>query len=322
MKPNKTLCNYYNSKINKLTIQKIKKLYFYKGIKEKTTNKLYKRNKTKPNKITLKGGDIIFKDESSGGKVPSAIRYKEIIDLLRREKTVSVTTLSSIFKVSEVTIRKDLEKLENDGLLIRSHGGAVLNEKLETEPSFGEKEDIYIEEKVSIAAEAAKLITDNMTIALNAGTTTTHIARKIRDRKNLNVVTNAINIAWDLMSAPGVNVFLTGGNLRSKSYALVGKMEQQSLHGIFVDMAFIGVNGVDLKQGLTTPNIDEALANQSIIEAANKLVIVADHSKFNCVTFSLITTIDKIDVLITDPKAPEDQLQTLQNMGKTIITSN
>jgi DeoR/GlpR family transcriptional regulator of sugar metabolism len=239
--------------------------------------------------------------------------------MLKKERNISVASLSSIFKVSEVTIRKDLEKLEAEGLLTRSHGGALINDDLILESTLLAKEDKFIHEKVAIASEAAKLITDNMTIALNAGTTTIHIAKKIKNRKNLNVVTNALNIAWELMDAPGVNIFLTGGFLKQNSYALVGNMVNLTLQGIFVDMAFIGVKGVSIKHGLTTSIVEEALVNQAMINVANKVAVVADHSKFDTVTFSLISTIDEIDMLITDDKAPVDQLQTLQEMGKTVI---
>jgi DeoR/GlpR family transcriptional regulator of sugar metabolism len=204
-------------------------------------------------------------------------------------------------------------------LLIRSHGGAVLNENLFAEPSFNEKEDKYIEEKMRIAAEAAKLVTDGMTIALNAGTTTTQIAKQIKVRENLTVVTNAINIAWELMGAEGVKVFLTGGNLRPKSFALVGTMAEQTLRGIFVDLVFVGVNGISVKLGLTTPNMEEALVNRAMMEAAKKVAVVADHSKFDKVTFSLIATLDQIDMVITDSQTEKEQIKKLQEMGKTVI---
>jgi len=246
-------------------------------------------------------------------------RQQMIMEILRENKSVEVSYLSNVFNVSEVTIRKDLEKLERDGLLIRTHGGAVINENLLFEPSFQEKEDQFIEEKMAIASEAAKLIRDGMTISLTAGTTTSHIAKKIKQMKQITVVTNAINIATELMAVSGIKVFLTGGTIRPNSYALVGSLAEKSLSGIFVDLAFVGVNGFSINHGLTTPNIEEARVNRLLMKAANQVAVVADHSKFNKVTFSQIATVSEISIVITDQKAPLDQINQIKKMGKKVI---
>jgi DeoR/GlpR family transcriptional regulator of sugar metabolism len=243
------------------------------------------------------------------------------MDFLKSHKSADVSQLSSLLKVSEVTVRKDLERLERDGLLTRSHGGAILNERLLLEPSFAEKEDQWTQEKRAIAEAAAQLVTDGMTVAIMTGTTLSHMAKLLLERQRLNIVTNAINMATGLMHASGVNVFLTGGNIRPSTYALVGEMAERSLEGIYVETAFIGVNGFSIAQGLTTPSIEEARVVKKVMENAQKVVVAADHTKFNQVAFFRICTVEQIHTVITDAQTPADQIETLRDKGITVIVT-
>jgi DeoR/GlpR family transcriptional regulator of sugar metabolism len=259
--------------------------------------------------------------ESSSRKLMRVERQQYILEYLRNHKSIDVSFLTNELKVSDVTIRKDLEKLEHDGLLLRSHGGAVINDYLFLESSFIEKEDKFIEEKMAIATEAAKLIKDSMIVAMTTGTTISHMTKMIRDRNDLTVVTNAVNVATDLMNVSGINLFLTGGNIRPKTFALIGEMAEKSLEGLFYEIAFVGLNGFSIDVGLTTPSMEEAKVVRKVIEGARKVVVLADHTKFNKVTFNRFATMEQIDIVITDSKTPADQINRLRNLGITVIVA-
>jgi DeoR/GlpR family transcriptional regulator of sugar metabolism len=259
--------------------------------------------------------------KSSSRKLMRVERQQYILEYLRNHKSIDVSFLTNELKVSDVTVRKDLVKLERDGLLIRSHGGAVNMDYLSLESSFIEKEDKFTEEKMAIAAEAARLIMDGMIVAMTTGTTISHMTKMIRDRKNLTIVTNAVNVAVDLMNVNGINLFLTGGNIRPKTFALIGEMAQKSLEGLFYEIAFVGVNGFSIDLGITTPSMEEAKVVRKVIEGARKVVVLADHTKFNKVAFNRIATLDQIDIVITDIKTPADQINKLRNLGITVIVA-
>jgi DeoR/GlpR family transcriptional regulator of sugar metabolism len=248
-------------------------------------------------------------------KMLSLERHQFIIDYLKIHKSVDVSFLSSELNVSEVTVRKDLEKLERDKLLLRSHGGAVLNDYLFNEPSFIEKEDKFTEEKSAIASEAAKLIANGMTIALSTGTTVSHLARRIKDRTGLTIVTNAVNVATSFMGSSDTDIFLTGGNIRPNTFALIGETAEKALDGVYCEYAFIGTNGFSIDQGLTTPSMEEARVVRKLIENAKHVVLLVDHSKFNKVAFYRIVHANQVHTVITDNKAPSDEVEKLREKG-------
>lgn len=252
-------------------------------------------------------------------KMRSLERSQFILDYLRQHRHVDVSFLREKLQVSEVTIRKDLERLENENLVIRSHGGAMLNENLFLEPSFLEKEDRLREEKSAIAKVAASLVKDGDVIALSTGTTVHHMTKWIRDRTNLTVVTNAINIAKELMGLEGIQLFLTGGSIRPKTFALIGETAEKSLDGIYTDYVFFGINGFSIEEGLTTPSMEEARVVRKLIENAKHTVVLADHSKFGVVTFYRIVPVEKVHTLITDRKAPEEIVSKLRQKGIEVL---
>lgn len=257
--------------------------------------------------------------EQRGRKKRSLERHHYIIDYLKLHKSVDVSFLSAELGVSEVTIRKDLEKLERDRLLLRSHGGAVLNDDLFSEPSFLEKEDRFAEEKSAIADEAAKLVCSGMTVALSTGTTVGHLARRIKDRTGLTIVTNAINVATLLMSTGENRIYLTGGTIRPSTFALIGETAENALDGVYCDYAFIGTNGFSAEQGLTTPSMEEARVVRKLIAQAKHAVLLADHSKFNQVAFYRIEHVDRIHTVITDGRAPADEVGKLRERGVRVV---
>jgi DeoR family transcriptional regulator of aga operon len=225
---------------------------------------------------------------------------------------VSVENLAKSFQVSAATIRRDLTELEQQGLLRRNHGGAVpvapmLYEAFRHVSSFQEQEQECVDEKRRIGLMAAGLIADGEVIAIGAGTTTTQVARSIRHRKGITVLTNAINIAMELSHLPDIKVCVTGGYLSGDWFAIVGDMAQRNVSEIFVDKVFIGVDGIHSEHGLTTNYPDQAAIHRTMMRQARQRIVVADHRKIGIVGTSLIWPAADVDTLVTD-KASSDEI--------------
>ena len=253
-------------------------------------------------------------NQSRAGRLFAEQRKQKILELLVRDQCVRVSDLCLLLRASPASIRRDLQELHQAGLLARTHGGAVDSRTAAFEPSLAEKEDSHRAEKMAIARVAAGLIQEGDTILLDAGSTTLEIARLLRQARGVTVLTNALNIALELVPAE-IEVTLTGGTLRRKTQSLVGPITENVLGGLHVDKLFLATNGLDLKKGLTTPNVGEAQSKRAMIESAREVIVVADHSKFGCVTFSRICALDKVHHLITDAGAPADFLKALGKMG-------
>jgi DeoR family transcriptional regulator of aga operon len=243
----------------------------------------------------------------------SADRGELILQELLRNGHVSVDGLAKSFNVSAATIRRDLTDLERLGLLRRNHGGAVpvapmLYEAFRHVSSFQEQEQECVAEKRRIGLAAAGLINDGEIIAIGAGTTTTQVARSIRHRKAITVVTNAVNIAMELSHLPDIKVCMTGGYLSGDWFAVVGDMAQRNVSEIFVDKVFIGVDGIHPEHGLTTNYPDQAAIHRTMMRQARQRVVVADHRKIGLVGTSLIWPAADIDILITDKATTDEAL--------------
>src|SRR6201997_4999481 len=207
-------------------------------------------------------------------------RRRLIVEMLHREGRVLVTSLARHFRTSQITIRKDLEVLDNQGLIQRTHGGALpLQSGALLDPTLREKENQHREEKIRIAMAAAKMVEEGHSVLLDCGTTTTAIARALKDIKKLVIITNAINIAAEV-AGTNIEVILTGGVLRKNSFSLVGPVAEESLQKLNADLLFLAVDGFDVRYGLTTPNVLEARVNRVMAESARRVVVVCDSSKF------------------------------------------
>lgn len=236
-----------------------------------------------------------------------------ILRELRQAGTVSVEALRDKLEVSMATVRRDLQELEDRGLLRRTHGGAIPIEPLFYEAfrhdrSFQDQVGSFAEEKRRIAVAAAELISTGDTIALTAGTTTTEVVRSLHTHSGITVVTNTVNVAMELSNRKDIHVFVTGGHLRGDWFSLVGSAAVSTMSGVFVDLLFIGVNGIDAEQGLTCFNSDEVEINRSMVRQAKRKIAVADHSKLGVVANWQICTTDKIDMLITDTGATDQMV--------------
>lgn len=238
-------------------------------------------------------------------------RAEAILQELLRHGEVSVDSLARHFRVSPATIRRDLSELERQGLLRRNHGGAgpvapMLYEPFRHLSSFQEQEQKCAAEKRRIGLTAASLISDGETIAIGAGTTTTQLARCIRHRKRLTVITNAINIAMELSHLPEIEVSMTGGSLSGDWFALVGDVAQRNVSEMFFDKAFIGVDGAHAEHGLTTNYPDQAAIHRAMLRQARQRIVLADHRKIGTIGRSLIWPANDLDKLIVD-KATTDE---------------
>ena len=229
-------------------------------------------------------------------------RQAAILDRVRATGGVRVSELASEYGVSDMTIRRDLEALADRGLLAKVHGGATtVSPGSAHEPGFAAKSDRQRDEKTAIAIRAATLVSPGDAIALSAGTTTAELAQRLVDVPSLTVVTNSIPVADIFYRAgrPDQTVVLTGGT-RTPSDALVGPVAVAAIGTLHLDMLFLGVHGMSERAGYTTPNLMEADVDRALVEAAERLVILADHTKWGTVGISSIVPLNRADIVITD----------------------
>ncbi len=242
-------------------------------------------------------------------------RRRAILDRLSRQGRVLVTELARYFETSQVTIRKDLEILHAHGLVHRTHGGALPSREGALEdPTLREKEKLHHKEKLRIAESAVEKVKEGQVLILDSGTTTTAIARALRNFQNLTIITNAVNIAAEL-AGTAIEVILTGGTLRKNSFSLVGPIAEETLRRLSADLLFLGVDGFDVHFGLSTPNLLEAKVNRVMVEVAKKTVAVCDSSKFGRRSLSLIVPPSALQEVITDRGVPKSDLRALKQAG-------
>jgi DeoR family transcriptional regulator of aga operon len=243
-----------------------------------------------------------------------------ILEELAADGSVGVAEIARKLGVSTASIRRDLQLLEKQRLLSRTHGGAVANStayELPLRYRGGRRR----EEKRRIAAAAAARIGDDVaSVGLTGGTTTTEVARRLADRQGLTVVTNALNIAAELALRPDLKLIVTGGAARSESYELVGPLAEAALEGMNLDLAVVGVDGITVAGGLTTHHDIEAHTNRVLIGRARRVIVVADGSKVGRLAFAHICDVSRVHELITDDSAAAAELQRLADAGIIITT--
>ncbi len=242
-------------------------------------------------------------------------RHTKILELIGERGKVEVSELSRLFRISEVTIRNDLKDLHKRGLVRRAHGGAVRVETVSVDASLQVKALQRADEKQRIGAAAAALIKDGDSIILDSGTTTQQIARQIKGRKDLTVITNGINVAMELLGANDIRLVLLGGMVRQSSYSAVGHFTEDMLRQLSADKLFLAVDAFDLDFGLSTPNPEESKVNQAMVQIAREKILVADSSKFGKRSLSRIVPLSVIDKIITDDSLAEDIKAELRARG-------
>jgi DeoR family transcriptional regulator of aga operon len=242
-------------------------------------------------------------------------RRRSILEIVNRDGRALVNELAKRFSTSQITIRKDLEVLDRQGLIERTHGGALpVQSGALLDPSLREKEKHHRKEKLHIATAAAAMVEEGQSVLLDSGTTTTAIARALKDFRKLTIITNAINIAAELAGTE-IEVILTGGTLRKNSFSLVGPLAEETLRQLSADILFLGVDGFDSRLGLFTPNLLEARVNRVMVEIARKTVAVCDSSKFGRRSLSSIVPPSAIHHVITDKQVSKSDLQAIKEAG-------
>lgn len=249
-------------------------------------------------------------------------RKEKILDLIKEDGAAKVTDLARIFKVTEVTIRQDLEKLEKEGLIIREHGGAYLKnvENQVRAVTLAHQEEM--EKKELIARKCLEFIHSGDTIILDSGSTTTEIAKKLKGFKNLTVITNALNIALILGAQPGIEVVVTGGEFKPPTLSLTGQKAADFFKGLHAQKLFLATAGISLKAGLTYPSISDLVVKKAMIDAAETTYLVADSTKMGKAAFASLGALSLINCIITDAGIEEKHKAVLRENDIELIIAS
>jgi DeoR family fructose operon transcriptional repressor len=246
-------------------------------------------------------------------------RQQEIVRMARADGRVDVATLADTLHVTAETIRRDLTTLERAGVLRRVHGGAIPVERIGFEPALATRDSVLIEEKERIAKAALAEVPDDGAIILDAGTTTARLAQALPIDRELTVVVNSPVIASMLGTRPHLNVLLLGGRLRGRTLATVDDWALRPLADMYVDVAFLGTNGLSVERGLTTPDPAEAAVKRAMINSARRAVVLADHTKIGNDYLARFGTLADIDLLITDAGLDDDLVADVEAAGLRVV---
>ena len=248
-------------------------------------------------------------------------RRREIIKLLRKSGSVSVEDLVKRFRVSAVTLRADLGQLADRGLLIRSYGGAMVPLSPNDDVPLNVKRSLHHAEKVKIARAAAQLIKTRQTVILDSGTSSGEVAKAIKAASitPVTVITHALNIAHEFVDSASVSVIMLGGLMRHVSGSFVGPQAERSLRELHADHFFLGVDGLDLESGLSTPDLLEAQLNTLMMQRSQETTVIADASKFGRRSLSVIGPINGVRRIITDDRIQPDLLEKIRQTGVEVL---
>lgn len=245
-------------------------------------------------------------------------RREQILQQLNENGKIEIEDLVNELNVSAMTIRRDLAFLEETDQIIRTHGGAILNKPLVVESSFRTKEGKFNDRKRAIAERAVQFIQDHSTILLDSGTTTLEIAKLLKEKTTITVVTNDIKIAAELLDTD-VKVIVTGGELQNTVGTLFGPLTEQMLRGIHVDLFFLGAHAIHSTAGVTAPTYEKAAIKKLMIEASEKTWLVADSSKFDQKSLTKVCDLNQIHGLITDQHL-SDETEKMLNEYLEVVT--
>jgi DeoR/GlpR family transcriptional regulator of sugar metabolism len=253
--------------------------------------------------------------------VPTAERQKQIFSLLVRQGRLSVAEIVDQFSISHATARRDLETLALQGKAQRVHGGVIAVDQAPPELPILERGSEQPDEKARVGRAAASLVADRETVFLGSGTTVLEVARNLRDRQNLTVITNSLPVLNMLAGRAGITVISLGGMLRESELSFIGHITEQALTEIRVDKVFIGTRGLSLEHGLTNDYLQETLTDRAIMKIGSEVIIVADHTKVNRVSTVLLAPLDRMRWFVTDTNADRRFLQALKKIGIKVIVA-
>jgi DeoR/GlpR family transcriptional regulator of sugar metabolism len=246
-------------------------------------------------------------------------RLQQILDAVHENGRVTVAELGQRFEVSEITIRRDLRELAEQGLLRRAHGGALSTTPTSPDPPAIRRMSEQKAHKERIGQATAKLIANGESVFIGSGSTTAYVVRNLTKHKDLTVVTNALNVATELASAEDVTVVVLGGMLRASELSLIGHITEQALQEVRVDKAVLGIPAISLEAGLTNDYLPEVMTDRAIIDAAAELILVADHTKFGRVASAYLAPFQRVDTLVTDNQVAPSVLDDIHVLGVRVV---
>jgi DeoR/GlpR family transcriptional regulator of sugar metabolism len=250
-----------------------------------------------------------------GGNLLAETRRRRILDWLQEEGSARVRALSEAFGVSEPTIRQDLERLESDGYIVREHGGAFLATMPQQVQALALHHLVNMDAKRAIGRVAAARVHDGETIILDAGSTTTEIARNLMKRQDLHVITNALNIALILGANPSCTIHMPGGQFKAPTLSVTGEKSAEYFENLFAEKFFLATAGASLDAGLTFPALADLYVKRAMIKAAREIILVADSSKIGRVSFAALGPLTLVNSLITDAGIRDEDRAAIEQMG-------
>ncbi len=251
----------------------------------------------------------------NGEKMLAVERRNLILEKLQDEKKVVVSELSTLFDVSEETIRRDLDRLDKDGLAIKSYGGAILNENSGFDMPFNVRKKKNMRGKQVIAELVSGLVQEDEHIIVDPSTTAVAIVKALKNRKRLTVITNSIEILVELSDVSGWDIISTGGTLRESYLALVGPKAMDGISSFNAEKVILSCKGIDLKKGITDANEMFSQVKQTMLKSAKQRILAVDHTKFNNVAFSQICELSAIDLVVTDIRPSEEWMAYFAEKG-------
>jgi DeoR family transcriptional regulator, aga operon transcriptional repressor len=252
-------------------------------------------------------------------QLSGAERQNQIVELLSHNERLTVTGICKTFSISEATARRDLDALAEQGLLQRVHGGAIPVRRATPEAPILERGQEQAEEKRRIGRGAAELVKDGETIFLGSGTTVLEVAKNLRERKDLTVITNSLPVINMLVGLPDISMVVPGGLLRDSELSFIGHITEKALAEVRADTVIIGIRGLSLEAGMTNDYLPETLTDRAILSIGGKVVIVADHTKCGVISTAFVAPLTRLQTLVTDDKTDPNFITALEQQGIRIL---
>jgi DeoR family transcriptional regulator of aga operon len=246
-------------------------------------------------------------------------RQIQILQLVKRQQRIRVADICATFDVSLATARRDLDLLAKDGKLQRVHGGAIALTQLPAEQPILHRQKEQAEEKIRIGQIAASLVQEGETVLLGSGTTVLEVARALRGRKHLTVLTNSLPVVNTLAGVEEITVIGLGGMLRDSELSFIGHITEQALNEVRADKVFIGTRAISLEDGLTHEYLPETMTDRAILKAGKEIIVLADHTKFGRTATVLLAPLERIHTIVTDEQVPKDFVNHVSKKGIRLI---
>jgi len=251
--------------------------------------------------------------------IPTSERQEQILERVKRQGSLSVAEIVEQFSISEATARRDLETLASEGKLQRVHGGALSLHQAPPEPPILQRENWQREEKQRIGQAVAGLIGDGETVFLGSGTTVLEVARNLKKRNNLTVISNSLPVLDTLSGQPEITLISLGGILRKSELSFIGHITEQSIRDLHADKVIIGIHAISLEHGLTNDYLPETMTDRAILQMGQKVVVAADHTKFGMVSTSRVAPVEIVHTIVTDTQVPQEFIESLRAKNIEVI---